>query len=1233
MLNFTGKDEVPSVPKRRGAIIGDWFGLNTATASTPVSSPQTQEEIEWELEQEEAQRHRQEQARFDAEPLLVKRLRKAFAMADNVMTLLKDIYKGERFGRYLQDPAYEEMLSAEIGSNEEQKQSLELVKRSEGLQLPVQVTSVFAVLQPFTKKLEYLSNHWHQVLRHYAAVDGDDYSFSLQPLAKLYYFYQAINGLVSLGYGFNQNMKRPDEEIVNDLARYQVDIENFITVLETFCARTIVLYKILDGVKTHLEDIARIRRELNGVFIDNIKMTVTDYEEEEVEEPLSAELLAEIVAEATVLAEEAAAMIFELSSYDMRLENLESEEKIDSEEYKQVRKIRAELEKKYNATQSRQNEIKKKYRDQKKIYDEEIEELRTKRAAAKQTKQEHDEVRVKFESDMAQQAVEDRKEAYGKLIEFFVVYTQRPDGIELLSLSEPVQVGLSDVSVTMLQLWIADQGEDLSKKVCKWLTELIKLHVRDLRMSLSISNENIEIKLQDDSNTMLEFLSIMMNGPVRGSLLTSPSAKAPSEQISAAYLSTLQQSFMKDVSENKVRINKLLSLIRESKAEYSPHADAKLSHMNRESFALFGLYVLLYLQNEQGYNSKMISSHLPGGGSRFLEALTKIVRQELGYDLPACKRVYDVVSRQLDATATRQKSDFSTKVDGATKNSKRQAIDISTYLKYLFSSFRKPDELQSFSQTQGVKLEGIVKCIIDYELLTQEILSYSNELHRLVMLEDIVTTQELVQKNIDDVDTKMTEVDRKRIKRLAELMNSIPYEHRLQLMEHQVIQLLMLRAQVLTYQQILQNRRSFVSKINFTNKEHKIEQKMAFLDACFQHIKLMYLANVQDTHTVQMPSLVIIDVFTRLYRVLVSDLDPSEFSDWVTRYIFNKDNQDTVNTLMWLTNEQLNYVFASTTTATVTAAAKVRNFVECTEGQFASVIAADSSDENQVQGYLSVHHASELIILLACQTAVLKFGDIIQAPDTSNRNIIAFASEHSWFLQLRFLEAILVYKNILPEARQGADATANLTKERGVLQVFDNMMKNIVSLPALIESCFQGARIDVENQISTMSAEENLILAFLVVLELTCVVFAVLAANTADSGEKSYLSKLFKHLSSIKKMIGYQLNGEYEAILFNIAVNLLSLAPALLEGTRLNVEENVRAVQEKPCSNSRQNITLMSSAWGVRFPLVNSEKYLTILSESKTLTFLKAVKQLNQSKNMTERVKTTAAISYVMNKK
>ena len=1158
-------------------------GLEEPVRKATPPKPKTQQELEQEraqkllaMKQEEQKEQRLEQERLEREPLIAKAFRKALANANNVLVLLNDVFNGRRFG-VIQDSSnelYVEVLEAEAQSNEEAFDSMNLFtawKESiASLNVPSKINENFDFLGPWEQKLTSLGNLWNEVFQHYIIVEGEVYPFSLQQLEKLRYFFKELNALTTLEHQFSVYMKNTDRLVSGGLfEEKRSEIEKFIATVELFSAKTMTMYTLLDGLKTQMERTNKIRLQLQGKMAaldvsQPIEFTIFDNDKNEDEE--TSEEKPEWLLRAN-------AAIEAYNNKDRAIQGFEARLSHAQEVGEETKEAQA------NLTQAKKElvPIEKELKEAQRVARQAIEVRDKARAEAKAIKQAKKEVQAADSAEIIQQQREmvlQLKQVFVQAktaaTQFLTEYAVRPGSAELLTFSQPIQAMLSDVSEELFQLGLGHLQKKLRYEDNQWLSMLLVSKVRELTSKLSITSSGvtptIEILLKDNNNTMLEVLSIPLNGSARETL-TPVSKQSLSERVAAKYMETLKEGgnsllTIKAGSDVSIHAAKLLEKIRNTKKEYYAHD--VLKHMNQATFSILGLDLLLYMQDAPKHNFQTArSAAIPGGGSRFLLDLVTRVQEELGYHLRAGKVIYDAMSKRTPAVekaATTRSSLFGTKAD---ENAQGSLKILSDHLEYLFEPRRTKAELSSV-EAKEIELPNAQA----HQLLVDQLMTcYLSDLEHLAL-------------------APTSEVNRKRIKRIVKLMEHLPYEKRLPLMNSDVVQLFILRANVESFERSSTGEKSSTFGSVFGKGTRAILKatgvdrksgKYQFFVAAFVHFKTKFerakLAVEQETSDTRK---FIISFFEAIGSAGFNS-ENEDIGTWLDKTILQ--GVETPKALMWLSNKVLNELFDGSSIRAKT----IREMQGTSEEAFNTIVVSNNSVEQAVSD-ISIVSANEFFIVLAYQAAVLEFGKLML--ETNNRTIIGIASQHSWFLQLRFLEAILIEKKVLP--LYDAQASVPMYKrERDMLSVFDNMMSHIGKLPGWMDTCFKHARTDIRHAVSGMTEEEQAQaeyegeevklgmtpeektkLAFVLIAEFFSVIFSALsgiAVSQRDMAAGTLLAELAKHMNGIKKMAGFTLNGDYESRLYSLAVIFLLENPLLLENSRIvsgEIErETIRSVK------------------------------------------------------------------------
>lgn len=1232
------------------------------------------------LAQENALKEKLKPYWLENEPVIAKEVRSTLKIAENVICLLEQILHNSSFiPQEIADirtcrESCKGLYDAEVGVAQSAT-TLERFDAAVALAYPEKEAPIFQKFSTWNEKLTSYVDLWEEVLQNYSAPTAV-YPFSMQPIYKLMYIYDVFTALIEFKKQFNTYMMNPTSQIDNPVelfintqnisndselqsrflafigphyqARDQALAENqgtltvFTALLELFSARVIILVKILDGVKTENEEMTRMQQ--NGFRLNaqnnlpSIELKVAELVEDEqenedtsavnklLEKDASDELNAFTEAKTqrdaiietvnkiatAIVGYEAQVELYQQQLNQELLQAAQEELSKNKEMMPHLTKICQDCTTQYNIAHESLNKAKEKIRAQ--IKDQ------------KEQKAQEAEEEAKRQVEQARLREQNILQAKEATTRFFTDYALRSDpNSRTLRLTSPIKLPLFSVSTAMLKLWLYDQQEHLSEDTLLFLANLITPQIRELNVTLELrSNYIFELRLQDIHQRMFENFFITMDGSLRGTLMNEESLST-SAKINRDYeemvnqINGLQDIIKPSPSEISLQAVALLAQIVNSRVENTPHRE--FTHMNKTTFALFGLYLLLYLQDAPTHNfQSALSPKLPGGGSRFLRGLIMNVEKDLGYDLRACKMIYDemLLKKEQEQTKTSSVDEKTTRSSlislptlpfESASLAASSGTQISDHLDYLFSEQRTVKDLEECKEKNLMPQ--------DYLILVEELSGrYLNRLRDLVIINE----------------SEISEIQRKRLNRVAQLVEQLPYEHRFELMKFQVVQLVMLRYQIIKYKRMLSGERktilgSMIAKLSSTIKQgadarnlapERKTEKLAFLRVCFLHILQMYLAetHLPDTITsgVTLPVVEAYNLSKNATKLEPFNEDPTVLVDWINNFILDDESINMIRTLMWLTDRQLSYIFASTGIQ----AGDIRQRVRIRPDFFEHI-------DYEIEGHLvqttaskisTIEYADEMFILLVCQSAVLQFGQMMQ--ETNNFKIISLASQHSWFLQLRFLEAILIDKKILTKYDSRYDAATNCVREREALKVFNQMMNHLDDLPEWLETCFSGTRTDLREQISQKSRHEKIKLVFVLIVHFFAVVFKTL--STVSEENKRSLSQMVQHFISIKKMMGFELNGEYEALLANLALILLSLRPDFLDNnpSRIVVTNQrfftLHTVKDK--EDSRFDFFFNATPVQINLPELTIAKKFDVLSNSKIGTFLGVVSIKDKSESI-----------------
>lgn len=1157
--------------------------LSPVTAKPPTPpKAKTPQELEterrqklWERQQAAEEEMRQEQLRLAHEPEIAKVLRKAFADANTVSVLLNDVFNGRRFGNIRNTPDTESvssLLHEEMSFDNEKILSINLfVKwKSENSNMSLQLGGNFDVLSSWISRITELSHLWHEVFRYYAIAEGENYPFSLQPLEKLRYFFEELNNLTIVERQFDAYMKRVSaDESQSVLEAKQENLKQFIATINLFSARSMMLYKLLDGLKTQMERAEKMQRQLRGIsemaLPDEIDFTVVDDDEEanEVSEKPEWMLRLDAAVEAATIKTRA------MTGYEAQLGHYQK----GTEEYNEVDRALRVLETEWVSVKRELEAAQQAANREANIWAAAKEEAKKERAAKKAAEKAdiEEEKAQRREAEQARRSL--IEEASRAATQFLIGYAAQSESALALTLSQTIQAVLPIVSTEMLKLWLSDQTERLSSEDAEWLSTFIAPELRELTCRLVFS-PNIAFLLEDIQGEMLEVVSIHLDGSVRGSLvsrgndsLTHRTANDYVLEVNAAAENILTiKAASSSVSERAVA---LLREIAQTRVEYNAHTHADLKHMNEKTFALFGVYLLLYLQDAPKHNFANIdvyndagSSASLGAGSRFLRHLMKNVQRELGYHLRHCKVIYDAMNarvvtsakKEMVTTPTTRSSLMGLTSASAVCVDENVSSKFSEDLEYIFNLTRTVTELEKPAiearKMLSVKDNKIAQDILVRELTGRYLSSPNESFSSLYAL--------MMEKNL-------SEVDRKRMKRIVKLMDQLPYEKRRPLMGSPIVQLFVLREQVEAYKRSStgQKRSSFSSAITGAGRSllkatgvDRKEDKFKFFVEVFAYLKAKFIGASENAPTSEKDafstSMFIID----FYEEITHKDECENVGEWVIKNILEGQYKESLTRLMWLPNDVLDDVFLGSGIGAKT----IREMNGTSEAAFSD---AHDSGSNSVDETVIVNaaigSANELMMVLAVQAAVLSFDRHMLS--TKNETLIVMASQHSWFLQLRFWEIIMVENGILSPIVQGHTAAQNRRLERNTLKIIDNMIENIVELamsddpeyPDAITSYFsQTDSKTLHDTIVRMPVLQKVVLAFVLVSGFLAIHYEKLASiKTAASADKAVWKKLANYFWHILAMTDFTLNENDKAMFFAIVVNFLFANPALLADSRI----------------------------------------------------------------------------------
>lgn len=780
-------------------------------------------------------------------------------------------------------------------------------------------------------------------------------------------------------------------------------------------------------------------------------------------------------------------------------------------------------------------------------------------------------------------------EAYEVGCEFLTDYAKQLSSLESLTLTVPVQCALPDVRHTMLTAWLADLEIHLSQEDRQWLLSQLTPVMREFSIRLSETNEKLVIIFTDNLSTLMYDIQMNLSEvspqiPVHSNVMQAGQYSV-TQQIRDTYDAVVDQANssaiavipgMKLGSDVSRHARDLLNEIRATTLEYRAHV--KLANMHRNTLALFGVYVLLYLQDAPNHNFNNVtalSPDFPGGGGRFVFTLMSIVQKELGYQLRACKIIYDAMNKRTSI------------VEKVSENAQESSHKLSSDLAYLFEPCRTEEELS----------ESKAKIILSKD---------DSQAHQ-ILVDQLTKRYEFELKKLALAEGDFSEVDRKRIKRIVELMEQLPYEKRLPLMNSDVIQLFILRAQVASYERSSTGEKGSVlgsalgkgtrALLKATGVDRK-KGKYEFFVAAFVYFKTKLEQAHSEFNETGDKREFSKNFFEAKIEGTELNSDREDIGTWLRKTIL--EGKDTPKALMWLSNNVLNELFAGSDIRAKT----IREMQGTSEKAFNTISVSNNGIEKTIYN-TSIESVNELFIVLACQAAILDFSKLML--ETSNGVIIEIASQRSWFLQLRFLQTILIEKKILPI--YDAQTSAPIYKrERDMLKVFDNMMQHISDLPDWVDACFSDARVDTRDAVSLKTNIEKTKLAFVLIAEFFSVIFstlAIAAASIKDNAHTKFLINLAEHINDIKKMAGFALNGEYEAVLFGLAVNFLLENPVLLQSTAIsNTFANGTISTIKNNNDALLDTNIYSSGTNIGLENLAEDKRIEILSNKKVMFFV-----------------------------
>ncbi len=1137
------------------------------TKTVGARSVETQERLStlYEEEQRRDAERVAEQARLATEPEIARTLRKTFETIDQVLLLLEGVFQelfaGVDFRHY--KPFLDEEFDQDTTNTLETSFNM-----FDKIVLPEKASDIFANLKAWHQSIIRLSALWEDVFSYYIKVERNSYPFSFQPIFKLYTFYRALDEMTKskIKEQFHNYMIDSSLTISHE---QELEITLFVEALECFAARIIVLYHMFSQLHQHVKQIemlaGKARVELLEVGYERAALNIQNISDRDIPYDLIEERdraqrvfnqfskKADEITKAIAGYEEQLLAVKEYKhiSIDEAMENILNREEFNAEQVREIfsgeveideeasKRLQAILE---SAAQKLLDIALQKMENLRPQVEQAKHELISAAAAVLQAKEDVLKKKRELEANRKvafaelqerQKSVQELKQqAYTRAMEFFSEYVKRLNSANELKFSTIIQASLSDLSADMLNLFLQDCCQDLSDERLAWIKSLITHKVRSLQAVLTIADDGrVAIVLQDTQHEMLENFYIYVNGSPRGTLMISFDQYV-SSRILSDYLKKVQASTVQGMSNDRVQLAALLQQVIETQVE--SHAHTALPHMNSATISLFGFYVLMFVYL--------------GRASRLRESLVNMLQLMLGYDLQACDKVYAELSRQQlveegelmirASQYTRTPSIYESVFSPAPN----KAVEI---LGYIFSENRVEEDL-AIDRNYPYKKVKLTDAGSD--LLIQELRKprYMVQIDALILIPNI---DDVIYADEEDKAQKQAEhnIGRKRMKRLAELLDQLPWRCRSELLQFPAIQLMMIRAQTAVYQRKLFGEKSthtgrvMAKVVSIFRGDEPLKAKIEFLQAIFADIHYMYTAHEKPANT-KLECNVLIKVYRKFHQVNKDDSDlliSDVIKPWFDKNIVD---QDMIRLMGWLTNPQLQFFCALLGPTFLDDIARFRAMNKDTVGQFDRIIIDQKpSIIKQAPQTTQIVSEGQIILMLACQMAALTFKQ--QICQTHNTYLIVEASRHNWFLQLYFLEIILVHKKILPECRRECDAGLARVRERRMLQVFKRLIEHHFHLSAWMENAFSNGRKDISNTINDKSDAELEKGAYLLTVIFFYILFMQESATAAKSGNSSdapFFLELAKHFHCIAGMMGMIVEEEYKAIFFAMAIHLFT---------------------------------------------------------------------------------------------
>lgn len=1170
-----GSGDAPAAkPAKRGSVFGTLVGAlgfsagekGQSIAQKPPTPPQNAFiESERKRLNKVYQDHQKEQEEIALalEPQEAKNFRKTAKVINDTLILFADIFHGEKF--LLADHKLEHcqaLLVLEIESDEQQA-SLNIF---EGISFPEETLPLFEKIVMWKNIFLKLNQERHEIFRFYAQV-ASMYPYSLQQLFKLNYSYSALEKFSrsKIMQEFTAYMRREGADISIE---EKDELKEFVDITKEFLfnhAIVIQMLKSFQATKEHVENLQKSLRNSEDLDGDT-KIFVPAKLERNLE--LAQQNFDRVTKEVQDIP-------CAISAHQGTLDGLDK----GSQEYIDLEIEIERLQENMKAAAPDLEEAKKKLTEAADAINFAIDDAKEMRAQQKE-----------MLSDKEQLMLESSDQVSSFVREYA---SENPE--KFSNFSAPIQAYLPDVSVALLNVWLENNPElKDNKKICEWLAELISPETRNLTMTITINDGIVEVRLRDDDEYMLEDFFIAVNGPARGTVLPSHSEKTVSEKINAAYHDLLTENtvsnFIQDIAnvvqdvtknvDKSAHATKLMLAIRDTRIEYNDPDQVKL--------VLPGIYLLLYLMN--GPEKK---EALDGSGFRFIKALVQVIEKEYNYNLPARKEIYNGMLQSPIKKGASIKEAITEKLS-LLSGKEKASYDMSAVLAYIFSD-RTEDEL-STDKSYPYKFESLSSQESEDFLQTLQNPQYMAELERLIKIET----------------KKIGEIDRKRLKRIRDILNMLALRYRLELVKFRPVQLLILKTEALFFYREVHGLKKKILKIpfvnfqkknisNFLDKDGVLKNEMflwLFFDTLFAHFYTMHLNN-QTVRSATTPNVPFIDVFFQVFPSKV-DVDYAFIQGWVQNNISALSK-----VLGWFSNDELEYIFSGTLTELESLRAQNHDTME----KFNLAISVDKIVNKSVA---NVQHANELFILIACQEA-LRLEGIIQ--ETGNSKMIVLASRHSWFWQLRFLEIILVEECILPKFDKEQTASVNRTLEREMLaNMFNHMVRNLDKLSKLYKKCVSQGRTDIVAMMSEKSNDENTKGAILLIVVFFAILFAVQSREVIQNNPEygKLLLTLSEHFKVIAQMMGFELEEQHRAVIFGMAVYFISTnQELLLPGTHISIQD----ASEPPRGESagviahsgKLGTAVYFSASSVKL-ISNDAQVLNIFSDDGAAFFAKSVR-------------------------